>query len=101
MKTGELVYYMCVPLPVPYCWGILQAKDMPAVLHSVPLKRSCVRCVATGENIISSEMGCQRLLRETRMISSRFLEIPRNRAGSLEEENEVDQEEERAVVKRY
>lgn len=43
----------------------------------------------TGEDIISSEMLDERYVKKKEIIWSRFLEVPMNKTGSVEDTNEV------------
>lgn len=47
----------------------------------------------TEVDIISGETAGKQLARETKIISSCFLEIPRNDTGSVEDVNKVTQKE--------
>lgn len=50
--------------------------------------------MATEEDIISGEIAGEWFMRGTRIIRSRFVEIPRNNTRGVEDGNEVAQKEE-------
>lgn len=54
----------------------------------------CVRRMMTERYIISDEMAGESLVRETMMVRSRLLEIPRNSTGIFEDGIEGGQERE-------
>lgn len=62
--------------------------------HGVVVKWPCARCKVTGEYIISDEIADKRSVRESKMVRNRFLRIPCNNKGSVQDGNEVSQEEE-------
>lgn len=68
---------------------------MSAVRHVAAVKRCCSRGMVTGEDILRVEMTGERSVRDTKMIRNRFLKVPKNSIWSIEDENEVAQEEER------
>lgn len=85
--------WQCVPLLILCCRNILEGKDISAVRHIVAEKRPYVRCIVTGDHVNSDEMVCERSVRETKIIGSRFLEIPSNDTKNVEDLNELCQEE--------
>lgn len=56
--------------------------------------RPCVGCVLTRGDTVSSEMGSERLVRDSKMITNRWLEIARKNTRSVKDENEVAHQEE-------
>lgn len=51
LKTGTGL--ICIPRLVSYCCDIPEGKDMSSVLHGVTTKHPCVRCMVTGDGIVS------------------------------------------------
>lgn len=49
---------------------------MPAMCQVVPLKRLCVRFIATGEDIINGEVANVMSVRDNKINRSGFLEVP-------------------------
>lgn len=60
-----------------YNCGIPKNLDMSALSQGLAVKQFCVKGVITGENISSGETAGERLVRETEMLRSRVVEIPR------------------------
>lgn len=56
-------------------------------------KKTHVRCMVTGKDIISGEKAVALSIRGAKMIRSRFQEITRKNTGSVEDVDEVSQEE--------
>lgn len=63
------------------------------VLHVVVVSRPFVRCIETRNDVVSGEVAGERFVRRTKMIRSRFLEIPSYDGENGFEENEVDEKE--------
>lgn len=57
--------------------------------HGVARNGPCVRCMESGEDVISGETADKRSVRVTKMIGSCFLEIPRNNTGIVGDGNEL------------
>lgn len=56
-------------------------------------KRTCVRFIVTGENIISGEMAHERSLKETKMVKRSLLKLLGVNIGSFLDENYLAQKE--------
>lgn len=63
--------------------------------HDTAMKNLCVRCSMTTDIIINGELASERSLRDIKMIESRVLETSRNNTGSVEDGNEIAQEDEK------
>lgn len=68
VKTREGVEWRCVPLLVSYCCDIPEGKDISGVRHGVAVRRPCVRCMVTGEDIIAGRRSDIRSMEDTRRV---------------------------------
>lgn len=68
VKTREGLEWKCVPLLVSYCCDISEGKDISAVRHGVAVRRPCVRCMVTGEDIIAGRRSDIRSMEDTRRV---------------------------------
>lgn len=75
-----------------YC-DISKIKDMSAVHYGVAVRRRCVRCMMTREDIIGCVLVCERPVKEVKRIESHFLEVTTIHAGSIEDVDQTGQEE--------
>lgn len=77
-----------------YFCHILEKKEMRDVRHSPAVKKSCVRCMATGEDNIRGVVAGERMVKDNKMIRGRFTKIVRNNTGIVEDESTAAQEHE-------
>lgn len=77
VKTRELVEWNCVPLVVSFCCDITEDLDISEVQHSLEVGWSCVSCMVTRENNISSYIAYERLLRYAKINTSSLQVISR------------------------
>lgn len=73
---------------------------MSSVRHSVYVERQCARCMVIGSNIVTGQIAAKRSVRDTTIMTNRFLEAPRSDSGDAEDGNEEALEKGRSVVKR-
>lgn len=90
VKTRELVECRCMLLLMAYWCGILIAKDIQALQHGVVVKKHCVGCMVSEEDIVRDKMDGVRFVRKTMMIRSRFPELSKNNTRSVLDLNEAD-----------
>lgn len=62
---------------------------MFAVPHGAAMRRPCVRCLVTGEDIITGQIAIWRSLKDTFLSSESFLEIVGRNIKSVGDEHEV------------
>lgn len=69
------------------------------------VKKLCVKCIVTGDDITSGQLTCKRSLRDTKLLEKNIQDTLRNSIASFENENKVADEEESAcgqnLFKRY
>lgn len=91
IKAREMVDWKCGPGPVSYGCPIPEGKDMLAARRGVAVRRPSVRCMVTGDDIVTSQRAYENLPRETMMAERSVKEIPRNNFASISEKCEVPQ----------
>lgn len=75
LSTRELVEWKCVLILTSYGCNIHEAKDMSPVRHCVEGRCSRIRCMVTGDDIISAKMDRKRSVRVMKMSGNHFPEI--------------------------
>lgn len=70
VKIKGRVERKCIPLPVSYYCDISEAKKLSTAQLIVAIKRPLIRCMITGQNMISVEMYSERPVRYSKPIRS-------------------------------
>lgn len=73
LKESESLQKKCFRLLVPYCCDFPEGKDMSDMQRGVAVKKACVGCVVTRDDIISSRMATERSVKDTIMVRWRCI----------------------------
>lgn len=90
VRTNKLVALICVQLLVPYWHYILEFKDMSAVQHGVAVRRSYIKSMVSGKDIVSGAMDGASSVKDANVMRSRFLKLLINNTGGVENGKEED-----------
>lgn len=93
VNTRELVERKCVLLLISCYSDITGGEGISPVRHNGAVKRSFIRYMVTGVDIISGQKAWRWPLRDTWTGKEIILKIPKKNRASNETENEVAEEE--------
>lgn len=93
LKSRDFVQWKCVFMLVSYCCDIPDSKEISAELRGVAVRSPCDKCMLTGEDVTSGEIGYKRSVKDTKIIRSRYIGILRSNTGVVEDRYYIVQEE--------
>lgn len=83
-RNMVLAEWKCVPVLVLYFCNNPESNEMLSVRLFVAAKRSCIRYMTTEVEKISNELAVKSFVRKSKMIRSRFLQIPKSDKGTVD-----------------